>query len=104
MGEYIDIDPAALSRLAKRHGEAAGYLRAVPANHPEIQASVDSLGPIFAEFSDAARDLLEQRRRCYQVQADEHELLAEHLGATAALWRDHEQTATGLIRNVLDET
>lgn len=102
MGEHIDIDRAELRRLAGRHGEAAEYLRNVPANHQDIQHSIDSLGPIFGDFQDAARELLEQRSRCYRGQADAHDELAEQLEAAAAVWDDHENSAAARIRAVLD--
>ncbi|MCV7191754.1 ESX-1 secretion-associated protein [Mycolicibacterium brumae] len=103
MADHIDIDTDELRRIADLHNEAAGYLSAVPATHPAIQRSVDSLGPIFSEFRSAARTLLEERRRCYQAQADAHQRLSQNLGASATLWQQQDAAGAETLRAVVDE-
>ena len=103
MADMIRVDPANLRDAAAKHTEAADYLRTVPATHDAIQESLDSLGPIFGEFREAGRELLEQRRLCYQAQADEHAAMADRLGESAARWEQHEQERAGAFRSVLDE-
>lgn len=103
MADHIDIDPDELRRIAGQHTEAAGYLSSLSATHPAIQRSVDSLGPIFSEFRAAARDLLEERRRCYQAQADAHQRLSQNLDASATLWQQQDAAGVETLRAVVDE-
>lgn len=103
MADNIDVDPAQLRGLAARHDEAADQLRAVPEKHGDIQCSIDSLGPIFGEFREAARDLLERRRKCYLAQADEHHQLAQHLHEAANLWERNEADGAARLRALLED-
>ncbi|HLR98748.1 ESX-1 secretion-associated protein [Mycolicibacillus parakoreensis] len=102
MPEQTHIIPLRLRQAAAEHTHTAEYLRSVPDSHPAIQESLDSLGPIFAEFAGAASDLLERRRRCYQRQADAHTELAEDLTTVADLWNHHEATAARRFRTLGD--
>lgn len=99
----INIDTANLRDAARQHSEAADYLRTVPATHAAIQDSLDSLGPIFAELREAGRTLLEQRRICYQQQADDHADLAQHLRQSAAHWELEEEAGAARVQAVRDE-
>lgn len=98
MAEQIRVVPAELRRAADQHRQAADYLATIPASHPQIQASLDSLGPIYAGLAEAGRELLEERRHCYEQQAAEHADLADRLTAAAALWEQHEQDAAAELR------
>ena len=93
MAEQIHVVPAELRHAADRHRETADYLRTVPSSHAAIQDSLDSLGPIFAGLAEAGRELLDQRRHCYEQQAAAHADLAGGLDAVAELWIRHEQDA-----------
>jgi hypothetical protein len=104
MADMIRVEPANLRDAAARHGEAADYLRTVPASHDAIQHSLDSLGPIFGELRDAARDLLEQRRLCYEQQAHDHATMADNLKRSAKYWEQHETDTAAEMRGVLDES
>jgi hypothetical protein len=77
-------------------------LRTIPASHAAIQASLDSLGPIFGELRDAGRDLLELRRQCYEQQADDHADMAHNLTASAAMWEQHEEDASRDLGGIVD--
>ncbi len=103
MADKIRVDPVNLRDAAVKHTETADYLRTVPAGHDAIQQSLDSLGPIFGELREAARELLEERRVCYQQQADAHSSLADSLSKSAAYWEAHEEERAGAFRAVLDE-
>ena len=103
MDDNIVIDPENLREAARRHSEAAEYLRTVPGTHDAIQESLDSLGPIFAELRDTARELLEQRRLCYDGQADEHAEMADNLAQSATMWEEHEADSATRMRGLLDE-
>jgi hypothetical protein len=92
MAERIRVIPANLREAAARHAETADYLRTVPCTHDAIQQSLDSLGPVFGELRDAGRELLEQRRQCYEQQADDHAEIAHNLTKSAQLWEQHEET------------
>ena len=83
-GRPIHVVPANLREAAARHQETSDYLRTVPASHAAMQGSLDSLGPIFGDLSDAGRELLELRRQCYEQQADDHADLADKLTVSAS--------------------
>jgi uncharacterized protein YukE len=104
MADSIRVEPENLRDAAAHHGEAADHLRAVPATHGAIQESLDSLGPIFGELREAGRELLEQRRRCYEQQAHEHSTLADNLKRSADYWEEHEANTADTMRGVLDES
>lgn len=104
MADMIRVDPGQLRDAATHHGEAADYLRTVPSTHDAIQESLDSLGPIFGELREAARDLLEQRRLCYEQQANDHAAMADNLKRSAEYWEQHEIDTAAAMRGVLDES
>src|SRR5690349_2569580 len=103
MDDRIVIEPDKLREAARHHTEAADYLRTVPSSHDAIQESLDSLGPIFGDLREAARDLLEQRRECYERQADEHAEMADNLQRSATLWEEHEADSAQRMSALLDE-
>ena len=84
MADRIHVVPAHLREAAAHHQQTSDHLRAVPSSHAAIQESLDSLGPIFSEFRDAGRELLELRRQCYEQQAGDHADLAQNLRTSAA--------------------
>lgn len=103
MSEQIRVAPDQLRAAADGHRRTAEYLATVPSSHPDIQASLDSLGPIYAGLRAAARDLLEERSRCYADQAAAHVAMAENLTAAAALWDENERAAAAQLRGLTDE-
>jgi hypothetical protein len=103
MADIIRIDPDSLRDAAVHHGEAADFLRTVPAKHDAIQESLDSLGPIFGELREAGRELLEQRRQCYEQQALDHATMADNLKRSADHWEDHEAQTAAAMRGVHDD-
>jgi uncharacterized protein YukE len=103
MADNVRVEPENLRTAAAHHGAAADHLRTVPATHDAIRESLDSLGPIFGELREAAHELLEQRRQCYEQQADDHATLADNLRRSAELWEEHEAKAAAAMRGVLDE-
>ena len=86
----INVDSSNLRSAATQHDAAAQYLRTVPDTHADIQASLDSLGPIFAGLREAGRELLEQRKACYYQQADDHADMCTHLDTAATTWEQSE--------------
>ena len=102
MTEHLDVAPEELRSAAVYHRGTAEYLRAVPADNAGIMASLESLGPVFAELRDAGRELLDQRRACQQ-QAAAHDDLADHLDRAAAVWEHHDIDAATRLRAVTEE-
>jgi excreted virulence factor EspC (type VII ESX diderm) len=103
MADRIHVVPANLREAAAHHQETSDYLRTVKLSHPAIQESLDSLGPIFGELREAGRELLEQRRVCYERQADSHAELADNLTASAAMWEQHESDAASEFGRIRDD-
>ena len=83
MADRIHVVPANLREAAGHHQETSEYLRTLPSSHAAMQQSLDSLGPIFGDLREAGRELLEQRRQCYELQADNHADIAENLTKSA---------------------
>lgn len=102
MADRIHAVPAQLREAAVHHQETSDYLRTVPSSHAAIQASLDSLGPIFSEVRDAGRELLELRRQCYEQQADDHADMARKLNASATMWDEHERDAAAEFGRIDD--
>lgn len=100
MAEHLNVVPDDLRRAARDHHATAERLRGVPAGHADIVASLESLGPVFAELRDAGRDLLEQRRACYEQQADAHADLADRLSAAADAWERQDLEAAERLREI----
>ena len=103
MAEEINVDTANLREAAGHHQVAADHLRAVPGTHADIEASLDSLGPIFSDLRTAGRELLEQRRLCYEQQADDHAKMAKNLTTSADLWTQNEEDAVHKFRGLTGE-
>jgi RNase adaptor protein for sRNA GlmZ degradation len=103
MADRIHVVPANLREAAGHHQETSEYLRTLPSSHEAIQQSLDSLGPIFSELREAGRELLEQRRRCYEQQADNHAEIADHLTTSANSWEQHEADAADTIGRITDD-
>lgn len=100
MTEHLDVAPEQLRDAARHHRDTAAQLRAVPAGNADIMTSLASLGPVFADLRDAGRELLEQRRSCYERQAEAHDDLAARLDHAAAVWEQHDTDAAGQMRSV----
>jgi len=103
MADRIHVVPASLREAADHHEQTADYLRTIPSSHPAIQQSLDSLGPIFGELREAGSELLENRRQCYEQQADDHAEMARHLRSSATMWDDNEATAAGEFKRLDDD-
>jgi excreted virulence factor EspC (type VII ESX diderm) len=103
MADRIHVVPANLREAAAHHQETSEYLRTVHSSHNAIQESLDSLGPIFGELREAGRKLLEQRRICYEQQADCHAELADNLTTSATMWEQHEADAARKFERIHDD-
>ncbi len=103
MADIIRIEPDHLRDAAIHHSEAADFLGMVPSTHDAIQESLDSLGPIFGELREAGRELLEQRRLCYEQQALDHATMADNLKRSADHWEEHEDQTAAAMRGVHDQ-
>jgi Excreted virulence factor EspC, type VII ESX diderm len=104
MADRIYVVPDNLRQAAGHHQETSEYLRTLPASHQAIQDSLDSLGPIFGELREAGRELLEQRRMCYEQQADSHEKMAENLTKSASMFEEQEAQAVQRLKRVSDDS
>ncbi|HTY26522.1 MAG TPA: ESX-1 secretion-associated protein [Mycobacterium sp.] len=102
MAERIHVVPDELRAAARHHQETAEHLRAVPSNHGDIMASLESLGPIFSELRTAGRELLDQRRDCYQQQADAHADLAANLRLAADTWDQQDSDAAAQLGAIIE--
>ena len=102
MADRIHVVPADLREAAGHHQETSEYLRTLPSSHEAIQQSLDSLGPIFGELREAGRALLEQRRICYEQQADNHAKIADNLTKSAGMWEQHEADAAEKFGRISD--
>jgi hypothetical protein len=100
MAEHLNVVPAQLRQAAGEHRDTADHLATVPARQGDILATLESLGPIFAEFRDAGRELLDQRRVCYEQQAAAHADLADRLSRAADFWEQHDEDAARQLRAV----
>jgi hypothetical protein len=61
---------------------------------------LDSLGPIFGELREAGRELLEQRRLCYEQQAEDHSQMADNLTKSASMWEAQEAESAQEIERI----
>ena len=104
MADRIYVVPDNLRQAAGHHQETSEYLRTLPSSHQAIQDSLDSLGPIFAELREAGRELLEQRRMCYEQQADSHAQMAENLTKSASMFEEQEAQAVQRLKRVSDDS
>jgi hypothetical protein len=104
MAERLNVVPEELRRAAAEHRGTANDLASAPSSHAGIMATLDSLGPIFAEFREAGRDLLDQRRVCYEQQAAAHAELADRLTNAAARWEQHDADAARRLRDVPEDS
>ena len=102
MAERLNVVPYELRQAAAEHRGTAEYLAAVPVGHADIMATLESLGPIFAEFREAGRELLEQRRICYEQQAVAHQELADRLRDAAGAWEHHDADAARRLGDVAE--
>jgi hypothetical protein len=89
-----------LRQAASHHQETSEYLRTLPSSHQAIQESLDSLGPIFGELREAGRELLEQRRLCYEQQAEDHSQMADNLTKSASMWEAQEAESAQEIERI----
>jgi hypothetical protein len=104
MADRIHVVPDNLRQAAGHHQETSEYLRTLPSSHQAIQESLDSLGPIFGELREAGRELLEQRRMCYEQQADSHARMAENLTKSASMFEEQEAQSVRRLRRISDES
>jgi Excreted virulence factor EspC, type VII ESX diderm len=104
MADRIHVVPDNLRQAAGHHQETSEYLRTLPSSHQAIQDSLDSLGPIFGELREAGRELLEQRRMCYEQQADRHEKMAENLTKSASMFEEQEAQTVQRLKRISDDS
>ena len=100
MAEHLNVVPAELRRAAGQHRDTAEHLATVPARQAVIMATLESLGPVFAEFRDAGAELLDQRKVCYEQHAAAHAELADRLSRAADFWEQHDEDAARQLRDV----
>lgn len=100
MADRLTVVPADLRRAAGEHRATAERLSAAGSSHAEIMATLESLGPVFADLRDAGRLLLDERRACYEQQAAAHTELADRLGAAAAGWEQHDADAASQLGDI----
>ena len=103
MAEHMSVVPGELRRAAGEHRHTAERLGAVPAAQADVLASLDSLGPIFAEFRAAGADLLDQRRTCYEQQSAAHAEMARRLDQAADAWESQDAEAAQRLAAVNGE-
>lgn len=102
MAERIHVVPDELRRAARHHQETAEQLSQAPASHADILASLESLGPIFADLRDASRELLDHRRTCYEQQSQAHAELADNLRYAADTWELQDSAGAAELNRIVD--
>jgi hypothetical protein len=102
MAERLNISPEELREAARAHRETADNLRTAGSHDAAVMATLESLGPVFADLRDAGRELLVQRRACYEQQALAHADLADQLSHAADVWGQHAADAAGSLRAVVE--
>lgn len=100
LGAHLNVVPADLRQASRDHRDTAEHLVAIGSADADVMAGLESLGPIFADLRDAGRDLLGERRTCYQQQAAAHGDLADRLSAAADAWEQHDADAAARLRDV----
>jgi hypothetical protein len=103
MAERLNVVPGELRQAAREHRQTAERLAAVPSRHAEVMESLQSLGPIFAEFREAGAELLDQRRACYEQQAAAHAELADRLSLAADTWETQDGDAADRLRALAED-
>lgn len=103
MAERLNVVPGDLRRAAREHLQTADELGAVPARHAEVMSALDSLGPVFAEFRDVGRELLDRRRACYERQSAAHTEMAQRLNRAADTWEQQDAEAAQRLRAVTED-
>lgn len=102
MAERIHVVPDELRLAARHHQETAEQLSQAHASHADILASLESLGPVFAELREAGRELLDHRRACYQQQSEAHAELAGNLRYVADAWEFQDSAGAAELNRVVD--
>jgi len=102
MPEKIHVNQDVLTNAAGNHQAASDYLSTVPASHEGIQATLNSLGPIYGDFRQAASALLDARKNCYDDQSSEHATVSDNLHRAVATWNKHEDDAAGAFGSLTD--
>ena len=100
MAERLNVVPGELRAAALEHRDTADQLAAVPAGNAAVMSTLDSLGPIFAEFRAAGAELLEQRRVCYEQQSAAHAAMADRLNHAATMFEKQDAEAALRLRAV----
>ena len=103
MADRIHVVPDNLRQAASHHQETSEYMQTLPSSHQAIQDSLDSLGPIFGEMREAGRELLEQRRMCYEQQADSHAKMADNLTKSASMFEEQEAESVQRFKRISDD-
>jgi hypothetical protein len=102
MTERINMSLEELRQVACAHRDTAAGLRTAGSDDADVMATLESLGPVFADLRDAGRELLMQRRACYEQQALAHTSLADQLSHAADMWGRHEDDAADDLRAVAE--
>lgn len=102
MPENIHVNQDVLNNAAGNHQQAADYLSTVAASHEGIRATLNSLGPIYGDFRQAAESLLDARKNCYDNQSGEHSTMSDNLRLAVARWNEHEDDAATAFRRLTD--
>lgn len=102
MPEKIHVNREVLTNAAANHRETSDYLATVPASHEAIQTTLNSLGPIYGDFRQAAGSLLDARKNCYDNQSSQHSEMSGNLQGAVATWDTHEQDADKAFRGLTD--
>ncbi|MCW1958893.1 MAG: ESX-1 secretion-associated protein [Mycobacterium sp.] len=100
MAEQLNVAPDELRRAAHEHRQTAESLAVASAGHAEVMTSLESLGPVFAEFRTAGAELLDQRRACYEQQAAAHAEMADRLDHAADVWEGQDVEGAERLGNL----
>ena len=116
MAERLNVVPDELRQAAGEHRDTAEHLAAVPSGHADLLATLESLGPIFAEFREAGREevevvfaddagLVRDAKAVHETLAGTHEAELRVLGEKSKVRQVIEQPVERTVRtDTTDET
>lgn len=100
MSEPIRIDPEVLREVAGNHDEVVRVVEAARERGGDIQAAVETLGPIMHEVKAAVSDVLIERDNALAEHASRHRTASEDLQRGAHIYTDVDDQNSQQIRQL----
>jgi hypothetical protein len=100
MTEPIRIDPEVLLEVAGNHDEVVRVVEAAREGGGDIQAAVETFGPIMHEVKAAVSDVLIDRDNALAEHASRHRNASEDLQCAAHIYTDVDDQNSQQIRQL----